>query len=114
MILTVAFYQHETGNEPVRDWLVSLLRDDRKIIGFDIKTVQLGWPLGMPLVKSMGDGLWEVRSHLTGSKIARVLFFLDGHCMILVHGFIKKTQKTPMEDIELAKKRKKRYEQAKR
>lgn len=57
MMLTVAFYQHETGNEPVRDWLVSLLRDDRKIIGFDIKTVQLGWPLGMPLVKSMGDGL---------------------------------------------------------
>jgi hypothetical protein len=57
MILTVAFYQHETRNEPVRDWLVSLLRDDRKMIGFDIKTVQLGWPLGMPLVRSMGDGL---------------------------------------------------------
>lgn len=76
MILTAAFYRHDTGVEPVRDWLLTFSREDRRAIGFDIKTVQLGWPLGMPLVKAMGDGIWEVRSHLTGRKIARIFFFL--------------------------------------
>lgn len=103
--LKAFFFQSGTGNEPVRDWLKSLPKQDKKVIGEDIKTVQLGWPLGMPLVKSLGEGLWEVRSDLGTSRIARVIFFMHDNSMILLHGFIKKTQKAPQSDIDLAKKR---------
>lgn len=91
----------------------SLLKSDKKTIGEDIKTVQYGWPLGMPLVDSLGQGLWEVRCKLSGGRIARILFFMDGNIMILVNGFIKKTQKTPKQELDIAKKRKKLYEQNK-
>ena len=74
---------------------------DRKTIGEDIKTVQLGWPLGMPLVRHLGGGLWEVRSRLD-NRIARVLFVLSGSTMVLLHGFIKKQQETPKADLDLA------------
>lgn len=87
-----------------------LLKADKKVIGEDIKTVQFGWPLGMPLVDSLGHGLWEVRSKLSGGRIARVIFFMDHNMMILVNGFIKKTKKTPNPELNLARKRKKRYE----
>lgn len=103
--LNAFFYQSSTGNEPVRDWLKSLPKQDKKIIGEDVKTVQYGWPLGMPLVRSLGDGLWEVRSDLGTSRIARIIFFMHANSMILLHGFIKKFQKTPIGDIEIAKKR---------
>ena len=88
LILMVNFYRTEAGNEPVRDWLRELSRDDKRIIGEDIKTAQLGWPLGMPLIRKMDKNLWEVRSHLPGG-IARVFFTVDGNQMILLHGFIK-------------------------
>lgn len=103
-ILAVAFFRTETGREPVREWLKSLPREERRIIGEDLKTVQFGWPLGMPLVRKLDAKLWEVRSRLPG-RIARVMFTSAEDRMILLHGFIKKSQKTPMEDLELAKNR---------
>lgn len=103
-ILEVKFFANSLGTEPVRDWLKSLTALDRKTIGEDIKTVQLGWPLGMPLVRYLGGGLWEVRTRLD-NRIARVLFVLSGSKMVLLHGFIKKQQTTPKPDIDLAKER---------
>lgn len=108
--LEAMFYRTETGTEPVRDWLKELPKEDKKIIGEDIKTIQFGWPLGMPLVDSLSQGLWEVRSKLPSNRIARIIFFMDNNIMILVNGFIKKTQKTPKDQLDLAKKRKKQYE----
>ena len=99
--LQVKFYKSDAGNEPVRDWLKALPAADRKAIGEDIKTVQLGWPLGMPLVRKMAANLWEVRINLKDG-IARVLFTLEGTEMILVHGFVKKSQKTPAADLKTA------------
>jgi phage-related protein len=106
------FYRTAAGGEPVRDWLKGLEPiEDRKQIGVDIKTVEFGWPIGMPVCRSLGDGLYEVRSNLSGDKIARVLFYIDirGR-MVLLHGFIKKTQKTPQSDLELAQKNKRFHE----
>lgn len=103
-ILSVAFFRTASGKEPVREWLKSLPRESRRIIGEDIKTVQFGWPLGMPLVRKLDKGLWEVRIRLPDG-IARVLFTADEGHMILLHGFIKKSQKTPQDDLELAKTR---------
>ena len=106
------FYRTAAGGEPVRDWLKRLDPiEDRKQIGVDIKTVEFGWPIGMPVCRPLGDGLYEVRSNLSGDKIARVLFYIDirGR-MVLLHGFIKKTQKTPQMDLELARKNKRVHE----
>lgn len=108
--LNVIFFRSDTGNEPVREWLKSLSKSDKKSIGEDIKTVQFGWPIGMPLVDHLGKGLWEVRIKLRLRRIARVLFFMDDNAMILVHGFIKKTQRTPKQELELALSRKQIYE----
>ncbi|MFM9436554.1 phage-related protein [Janthinobacterium sp. CG_23.3] len=99
--LQVNFYLSGAGVEPVRDWLKSLPSPERKIIGEDIKTVQYGWPLGMPLVRKMGTGLWEVRIGLPG-RIARVLFTVEDGTMVLLHGFIKKSQRTPAADLRTA------------
>lgn len=101
MKLDVRFYKTEAGSEPVRDWLKEMDPADRKILGEDIKTVQYGWPLGMPLVDSLGRGIWEVRVKLE-NRIARVLFTLKDGQIVLLHGFIKKNQKTPKPDIDLA------------
>jgi len=102
--LWVVFYRTTAGREPVREWLRGLNRDARRVIGDDIKTVQYGWPIGMPLVRSLGDGLWEVRSQLRDG-VARVVFFADRGVMALVHGFIKKSQKMPDSDLALARRR---------
>jgi phage-related protein len=91
-ILDAAFFKSENGNEPVREWLLSLSKSERKIIGDDVLKVQYCWPIGKPLVGSLGSGLWEVRSRL-GDRIARVIFVVEGRAMVLLHGFIKKTQK---------------------
>lgn len=103
-ILSVAFFRTASGNEPVREWLKSLPRKERRAIGEDIKTVQFGWPLGMPLVRKLDKGLWELRARLP-DRIARVIFTTGAGRMILLHCFIKKSQKTPQEDLELAKTR---------
>jgi phage-related protein len=92
----------------VRDWLQELPRHERKIIGLDIMTVQFRWPLGTPLVDNVGSGIWEVRSKLP-TRIARTLFFVHGHEIVLLHGFIKKTRKTPKEDRAVALQRKNAY-----
>lgn len=102
------FFRSEAGNEPVRDWLKGkeLSREDRKLIGEDIKTVELGWPIGMPTCRPMGKGLYEVRTDLPRNRIARVLFYIDNRSeMVLLHGFIKKGRKTPTQDLEIAHKR---------
>lgn len=104
------FYATAGGAEPVRDWLKELPEADRRIIGFDIATLEYGWPVGMPVCRPMGDGLFEVRSSLTGKRIARVLFCTAGERLVLLHGFIKKSQTTPKEDLALAKRRKKEIE----
>ena len=103
--LEVAFYRTDSGREPVREWLKKLSRDDRRSIGIDLKTVQFGWPLGMPLVRKLEPGIWEVRSNLD-RRIARVLFTVVGETLVLLHGFVKKSQKTPLSDLEVARSRK--------
>src|SRR5512145_2892002 len=102
--LQVVFFKTQSGNEPVREWLRTLSLDDKKTIGEDIKTVQFGWPIGMPVVRKLAPELWEVRSVLK-NRIARVLFTIEGHYMVLLHGFVKKSQKTPPEDLALARQR---------
>ena len=105
--LPARFYRSDSGREPVREWLKSLDAEDRRIIGEDIKAVESSWPIGMPLVRSLGRELWEVRSDLLHGRIARVIFCVEKDCMVLLHGFMKKTQKTPKQEIDLALKRKK-------
>ena len=103
--LPAFFYELASGRAPVREWIKALEAEDRKIIGEDIKDVEFSWPIGMPLVRSLGQGIWEVRSNLMQGRIARVLFCIEGGRMVLLHGFIKKTQKTPSADRDLAIKR---------
>lgn len=91
----------------MREWLTDLPREARRLIGTDIKTVQFGWPIGMPVVRKLDNGLWVVRTTL-GDTIARVIFTVVGADMILLHGFIKKSQKTPAVDLNTAKQRKAR------
>ena len=104
--ITARFYALPSGRRPVREWILGLPRDDRRIIGRDIQQVEFGWPIGMPYCRPLGYGLWEVRSDLTGNRIARVIFCIKDGEMILLHAFEKKTQKTSLQDIELARMRK--------
>lgn len=106
--LRVVFFKTEAGNEPVREWLKELPKEDCKTIGVDILTVQYAWPVGKPLVDCLGDGIWEVRSRLS-NRIARTLFAVVDEEIVLLHGFIKKQQNTPPDALDLAKKRKKQY-----
>ena len=99
-----AFYRSAAGNEPVREGLLRLPADERRQVGIDIKTVQYGWPLGLPWVDSLGGGLWEVRSRLA-TRIARTLFCFHAGQIILLHGFIKKTHRTPLHALVQAQRR---------
>ncbi len=108
--LNVEFYRESNGNEPVRFWLQSLDKSIKVIIGEDISKVQFRWPLGMPLVRSLGQGIHELRSTIPNG-IIRILFMVINKKMILLHGFVKKTEQLPMPDFNLAKKRAKNYEQ---
>lgn len=106
----IKFYCSEAGNEPVREWLKALVHEERKIIGEDLQTIQLGWKRGIirePLVKSFGGGLFEARSSLPSNRIARIFFCEYENKLILLHAFIKKTKQTPSQDRELAIKRQK-------
>ena len=105
--ISALFYQNTNGKKPVREWLLSLDEEDRKIVGKDIKTVEYGWPIGMPVCRKLESKLYEVRSDISHKRIARVLFTVVDEYMILLHGFVKKTQKTPKQDLDLALKRKK-------
>lgn len=103
--LPARFYRTSTGREPVREWLKSLDAEERRRIGSDIMTVEFGWPVGMPACKPLGARLWEVRTDLPGGKIARVLFCTHEEQMVLLHGFIKKSQRISKRDLDLAKQR---------
>jgi phage-related protein len=103
------FFRSRAGVEPVRDWLKSLSKEDRFRIGSDIKRVEYGWPIGMPTCRSLGHGLYEVRTHLN-RRVARVIFCIKNGHMVLLHGFVKKTQKTPKADLDLALNRKRMLE----
>ena len=109
--LNVVFFRTGSGTEPVRRWLKALSAPHKKAIGEDIKTVQFGWPLGMPLMEKLGPYLWEVRTKVPDG-IARVLFTVDGPMMILLHGFIKKTRKIPQKEINTARSRLRQYQEA--
>jgi phage-related protein len=108
--LPAIFYRSLSGAEPVREWLKELDQADRRIVGHDIGKAEFGWPVGMPLCRSLGGGLWEVRSSLPHGRIARVIFCVSAGRMVLLHGFEKKTQKTPRSDLKLAGKRQKEIE----
>lgn len=109
--LPAIFFCTPLGAEPVREWLKEMPPEDRRIIGFDIATAEFGWPLGMPLCRSLGSGLWEIRSNLAHGRIARVIFCVNGGRLVLLHGFVKKTQKTPPQELALAHKRQQELEQ---
>jgi phage-related protein len=103
--IPLAFYRSTVGTEPVLEWLKALPAADRQEVGRDLMRAQWRWPVGMPLCRPMGAGLWEVRSSLSSNRIARVLFCVHEGEMIALHGFIKKAQKTPSDDLNLAKHR---------
>lgn len=103
--LQARFYQTPAGGEPVREWLKAMAGDDRKLVGKAIAKVEFGWPIGMPYCRALGGGLWEVRCDIEDGRTARVLFCMTRGGMVLLHGFIKKTQKTPQSDLGLGKRR---------
>jgi phage-related protein len=103
--IPVVFYHSPGGAEPVREWLKKLDPLDRRAVGQDLQRVQFRWPIGMPLCKSLKDGLWEIRTSLAKGRIARVLFCAHDGRLVLLNGFIKKTQKAPSGELELARKR---------
>jgi|SRR3979490_1343196 phage-related protein len=108
--IPVVFYRTRGGSEIVRNWLRDLDEGDRNALGLDLMRVQYRWPVGMPLCRSLGDGLWEVRTALPSNRIARVLFSVHQDRIVVLHGFIKKTQKTPDEELALARKRKREFD----
>ena len=103
--IPLAFWRSATGREPVREWLKELSREDKRAIGRDIAKVQFGWPVGLPLCRPLSGGLWEVRSSLATRREARVLFGFHSGTLIALHVIIKKTRKTPAEDLTLARQR---------
>jgi phage-related protein len=103
--ISVAFWRSATGREPVREWLNELSREDKRTIGRDIAKVQYGWPIGLPLCRSLSGGLWEIRSSLPSRREARIFFGFHQGMLIALHGMIKKTQKTPAADLALARQR---------
>jgi phage-related protein len=103
----LVFYRSVSGKEPVRDWLKDLDPADKLAVGQDLMRAQWRWPVGMPLCRPMGQGLWEVRTELPSNRIARVFLCLDDGVLVALHAFIKKTQRTPDDELALARKRQK-------
>jgi|SRR5665213_1016045 len=103
--LSARFYESVSGREPVRSWLLELDGADRRSLGAAIAKVEFGWPIGLPSCRPMGNGLFEIRAHISDGRIARVLFGVVNGRMVLLHGFIKKTRATPHDDLDLARKR---------
>jgi phage-related protein len=105
------FYRTEAESEPLRSWLKAMDPKDRRLVGEDIKTVEFGWPVGMPICRPMGDGLYEVRTRLPGSRMVRVFFYIDRRQrMVLLHGIVKKTRATPDADLDLARQNMRKHE----
>ena len=100
--LPASFFESGSGNQPVREWLLAMDEEDRRIVGYDIATAEFAWPVGMPLCRPLGSGLWEIRSNISSGRVARIIFAVVDEQMVLLHGFIKKTRKTPKPDLSLA------------
>ncbi|HEX6822559.1 MAG TPA: type II toxin-antitoxin system RelE/ParE family toxin [Candidatus Sulfotelmatobacter sp.] len=112
--IVAIFYRTEAGGEPVREWLKTLSAAERKLIGTDIKTVEYGWPIGMPVCRPLRGGLFEVRTRLP-NRVARIIFYVDRmERMVILHGFIKKTQQLDNDDLQLARDNKSRHEKGMR
>lgn len=111
--VTLVFFRTESGSEPVHEWLLELTKADRRVVGFGLKELEFGWPVGMPLCRALGAGLFELRVSLPSRRIARVLLCAHDDELFALHGFIKKTQKIPDADLKLARKRKQQLERAK-
>lgn len=103
--IPLAFYRTAAGHEPVREWLRELPAEDKRVVGFDVRRVQLGWPIGLPVCRPMSGGLFEVRSTLPSRREARLLFGFHEGRLIALHAFIKKAQRTPAADLDLARRR---------
>ena len=103
--MPVWFYRTEAGGSPVLDWLRGLEKGDRHAIGLDLMRAQFGWPIGRPLVGSLKDGLWEVRSTLPSQRVGPAHLGFHASMLVVLHGFIEKTRKTPPDDLALAKRR---------
>jgi phage-related protein len=103
--IPLAFWRSAAGREPVRDWLRQMSKGDRAVIGANLRTLQFGWPIGMPLVRKLADDIFEVRSSLPSRREARLLFTASADRIVVLHGFIKKARKTPSGEIDLARKR---------
>ena len=99
------FFRTAGGSEPVREWLKGLQQEDRKEVGLDLMRAQWRWPVGIPLCKPLGQGLWEIRTNLSSNRISRVFFGMDDGSLVTLHAFIKKTQKTPDSELAIARKR---------
>jgi phage-related protein len=108
--IPLRFWRSTTGREPVREWLNDLPPEDRRVIGRDMMKAQFGWPIGLPLCRPLSDGLWEVRSSLPSKREARVLFGFHDGALIALHAFFKKAQRTPPEELTLARQRLKELE----
>ena len=102
--IPVVFFRLDSGREPVKEWVKGLKREHRRVIGEDIKTLQFGWPIGMPLARKLQPDLWELRSNLD-KRIARTFFTIYRRHIVLLHGFVKKSQKTPSTELSTAKRR---------
>ena len=109
----LVFFRTDTGSEPVREWLLGLPKADRRIVGVSLKELEYGWPIGMPLCRALGSGLFELRVSLRSRRIARVMICVHDKELFALHGFIKKTQKTPDGDLKLARSRKRQLEKTK-
>jgi phage-related protein len=107
--INAVFFCSATGREPVREWLKGLSKEDRKIVGTDIATAEFGWPIGMPICRKITShkGLWEIRSDISDNRITRVLFTVEKGQLVLLHGFVKKTERAEKRELDLAMKRKK-------
>jgi phage-related protein len=108
-VIKVHFFQSDSGRSYVREWLLGLASEDRKIIGEDLKTVEFGWPIGMPVAEKLEAELWATRSILSGKRYSRVIFTIYGKYMVLLHGFIKKSNKIERNDLRVARKRRKKF-----
>lgn len=106
----VYFFATPAGNEPALEFIKTFEKPERVIIGENLKTVQFGWPIGMPICSPLGDGIYEVRTSLSSKREVRILFFQHGDVIVVVHAFLKKTQKTPKADKDIALARKREFE----
>lgn len=110
--VSAEFYRTDKGEEPVRSFLKALPKSHMKAIGADIRTLEYGWPIGMPVCKHLDDGIWEVRTSVE-TLIYRVLFCLHEQHLVLLNAFLKKTQKTPKRELDLAIERRTKLERRK-